>query len=665
MRPWCCKPKQTKQKQTTLQVVDYSKADPSPSHFKDLETWKREVFAKTENKEIIGYHLYRSPLQVLGQCCGGSVMDCVCGKNKALHHRFLVFELQSKSNPEEKWAVSFEKDRTGIIFQIAMEFEIVTGYECGNSRGNRVEQIAAVSGNSLQGKLLETLPEFNHLFGDWQIENIEKVFDSIYRVFSSNCQTLTSDVLREIIETFVYIKLNIPGQERSVSIYSPEIMSMIEESYPKWKQEQEVALIPPVQAGFAMFVSQPVTADFSPDDMETQMNEKQKQLQSYNDEIMKQKLFNSLKQILEKLDLEGRKAIMTHLSREKLQEGSKSCIEFWQRHFDILATVENIGAIIIQFYDKNDENQLDAATKAMEDRAAMLAMIGDVPSSMNCVHTVSVGLNANASTNPKRIKLLKHEYGYHATLDLKSNEEDLNPILTQCIKSFKAKITRKDRKESTIPLRTITSRISTLQNLENEYNLIHKKLRNQYWGIVCTMLWTEEQKKIIDYINTHFEEQKKVEDTHAHFTSQNDKKTHVTVSQWQGIDDNLDWFMETRDFLYNHTEKDKVFILASVESPHLQQTLQQVIHDDDRLKEKVDVGYLLPNGINFLSYSLILVHQDVDKNHVLLQMTRDFLNENTEWEPVFIQASIDSPLQQKLKQDIDNDDGLKGRITVG
>ena len=66
-------------------------------------------------------------------------------ENEALHYRFIALKLRSNSHPEETCAVSFERDRSGVIFQISDDLENVKKLLCGESRGESVEEIKSVN----------------------------------------------------------------------------------------------------------------------------------------------------------------------------------------------------------------------------------------------------------------------------------------------------------------------------------------------------------------------------------------------------------------------------------------------------------------------------------------------------------------------------------------
>jgi hypothetical protein len=104
---------------------------------------------------------------------------------------------------------------------------------------------------------------------------------------------------------------------------------------------------------------------------------------------------------------------MTNILQKKLRKSLETVFplnktEFisrlWCRKFQILVVIEKVGAIIIQFYDSSEESQQEANLEEMEDKTTILTKIKNFPSSMACIHSISVGLGAESTTDPSQIQ---------------------------------------------------------------------------------------------------------------------------------------------------------------------------------------------------------------------------------------------------------------------
>jgi hypothetical protein len=84
----------------TFQIFNCSKVDSLQHYSDDFDSWEEAITAITDDEEIIGHYVFGNPLNPLNNGSGDS---------KDLHHRFIVLDLQNKSDPTRTCAVSFEK----------------------------------------------------------------------------------------------------------------------------------------------------------------------------------------------------------------------------------------------------------------------------------------------------------------------------------------------------------------------------------------------------------------------------------------------------------------------------------------------------------------------------------------------------------------------------
>jgi hypothetical protein len=189
--------------------------------------------------EIIRHFIFKSPLKPLNTGSVGS---------KYLHHRFIVLDLQNKSDPAQTCGVLFEKNTSGIIFQSAEKHEEVKKFQRGILRQN-VEMIKSTAKDSFCGNLFQNIITIGALLDKWDIDLLN------YSLSHSTFLTLASGLTDLFLSLTGSVQLNIPGKAIKIPIYSDKILPQIERMFPKWTNE-EVTLMPEIQKGFAIMTSQ-------------------------------------------------------------------------------------------------------------------------------------------------------------------------------------------------------------------------------------------------------------------------------------------------------------------------------------------------------------------------------------------------------------------------
>jgi hypothetical protein len=222
-------PQTGQQSSGTFQIYNYSQST-STDHFPDRNSWASSVNALTNGKTIIAHHLCKNPLRAL-RSLGLWVRDIDLGKNKALHHRFVVLQLQNDSDPSQKCFISFEKVTNGVIFQISDSVERVKQYRCGGSRGRKVETLKVVERLGINRLRLNNSVTIWELMEGWNIQ-------AEYKMFEDNCQYLTSGFDSKIVQASHSVHLKLPGTDQRAPIDSDDILPHIEKLYSKWANKQ-------------------------------------------------------------------------------------------------------------------------------------------------------------------------------------------------------------------------------------------------------------------------------------------------------------------------------------------------------------------------------------------------------------------------------------------
>ena len=150
--------------------------------------------------------------------------------NHKLEHSFLIFKLIAIDGDKTSY-VSFEKLRSGILFQIGQSLEVVRDFAKGEERCDRSD-VQLV--NSSEKKGFEVI--LNSLFCIDLIWNSEEIFDAYYNVLIDNCQQTVSKLLKCVAKESLDLQFHIPGSEDTTTIDGDKIISFVEKLFPKWTQ---------------------------------------------------------------------------------------------------------------------------------------------------------------------------------------------------------------------------------------------------------------------------------------------------------------------------------------------------------------------------------------------------------------------------------------------
>lgn len=455
---------------SSFQIFDYRFVD-SHNFFEDPELWKLAVEKKTKDMVVLEQHTYKTPLVALGPV-GSCVENVRLGPNQGLFHKFFVLKLQSKVKDEEEKFVCFEKQKDGIVFQIAADLDAVKDHRCGNRRKGNVTEFNSRL-NTIEGLLTRNLAPIEVLLNNF------KMLDVTYKPLSSNCE---SHVQAEtLLDASTSVQLKIPGLKEKVPINSEKLLPHIEAVYPSWIRN-EVTEIPIVEQAFASLAMDRIRADGDgAEAIEIQ----------YVFLAQKQKFYLALCDMLKHSSFNGRrKAILTNLTGSNFEKAlgqstldgkamppaiAKAISTVWQRIVELFSQLEDVGIILTHFVDADAKDQTEGQVLTMDERASILSEIHQPPTGIKCIHTLTVCFNSPEvkMSNPE-----KRTIGYHTILKLDakiiSEPDKLQNQLFTFISALGAKMAKKDKKRMNQYLEKLTAEVIALQNLESQEMLIHE-----------------------------------------------------------------------------------------------------------------------------------------------------------------------------------------------
>ena len=379
---------------------------PNPMEF---EPWKQEIRRLTSNMTLVGWYSYKAPLEFIqpigllfvkypslahfifflipltpitvwfsfSSFCAfilflfalSFALTLTLDYTYHIEHRFIVFELANKDRVE---FISFDKDRNGIIFQIASSIKEVTEWEQGISRG-LVEKVDSSSRLGLEGML-------TNIVSMELILESQRLFNPIYFVIGYNCQDTVSDLLKCLAEKSMKLKFAIPGSNEKVEINDDQAVTFVKRLYPNWAL-CKVQQFPEIPDPFVFEVKG--LSDF--------VSEKHPLL------IIKQKVVDALHILLkEGNQFYRRKAIFSKLNKNSLTESLRKAdfkgrvddivdhiSSMWNSILDIVAVVEGVGVVIFYFVDESTTNN-----RFDEQKLYIASLIG----SADPIHIIAIKL---------------------------------------------------------------------------------------------------------------------------------------------------------------------------------------------------------------------------------------------------------------------------------
>ena len=370
-------------------IYNYSRQHKDTMILPDVDAWKAEIGRLTQGKMIVSWSHYTTPLKMLGPL--GKIARKVSltkpyrrlSRNHGLLHKFLVFELKGMAEEDpSSCAVSIEKGRDGLLFQISKKHETVKEQVEGSLRQG-VKLHATSESGGFEGALINNLA------------NLERILNAIettalYDLLSRNCQHTVTDWQRALMDESMRLTFQAPGGRPPISLADPGIVDVVEDLFPEWKNGT-VQRFPELPNPFA------IEADpLSPLDVPEEI------WKDYTLLCKKQKVVEALHQFLlfDSSAFPGRKAIVSNLTKKRFSDSlsitnalprtiTEDLSELWCATFAVLVILEAVGVVIFNLMDECEEADDE---HDLEHLLELAAKIQDVSKSKRCFYIVNAKL---------------------------------------------------------------------------------------------------------------------------------------------------------------------------------------------------------------------------------------------------------------------------------
>jgi len=383
-------------------------------------------------------------------------------------------------------AVSVEKVRSGLVFQIAEKNETVKGKCEGSLRQSvKLHESSKKTGFD-DGRLINNLTTID------KILESQKTFDTFYNVLFNNCQRTVTDLEQALVEKSLNLKFHVPGTHEFFVLNDDRSVVVVESLFPKWK-EGKVQKFPDVPNSFTYNVALPVHDGAGSADTE------------YDTLVSKQRVYDAMFSLLQTdADLTGgKKAVIGNLAQCGFENALalagnvprpiiEQISELWSAAFELVVTVESIGVLIFAFQGKDDSKDSD---EAIDDMITLASKIEKVPGRAGkSIHILNIALNTDATIHSPR---KDREVGYLLNVALSAetitNPELLKEELVRCLKEIALKTASSSGGRKRY-LDRFSTKLFILQNLRNEENLNKKRIFNQELEPKGFCDWTEAAK---------------------------------------------------------------------------------------------------------------------------------------------------------------------------
>ena len=519
----------------------------------DLVSWKHQVQQLTANKVIVGWNHYTTPLQSLGVMgeVGRWLTYVTRGlnTNHGLFHKFLTFELKDVA-ADEVCSVSIEKQRDGLLFQLAKSEETVRDKVEGSIRHGVVKRSGSSEEYGFEGLLV------NNLASALEVTEASQA-NAFYSLLFANCQHTVADWQKALVEKSVSLMFQVPGTDQSISIDDDAIVQVVERMYPEWELGLPLQF-PGVRNPFAIEVSMPV-----------EENKRYSQLR-WKEQVY-EALYKQLRHPItdQEANIKGRKTILSNLTKCKFR-GSLSQVsqltspvidqiaELWSSTFDIVVTLESLGVVIFSFQDKDENCDIEHDLDTMVNLASKIESIPKEAG--KCIHLVILILDAKCDIQGN---VEEQKYGCLLQIALTTStlqsHIQLREIFASCMHSLFMRVMPAKKRQ--IYCQRFAAKLFLLQNMECESALIHKRIDSQEFGPAGFCIWTKEQSRIIHEARKAFVEGEQIRwIIHGCFGS---GKTLLLMQM-------------ARDFV--RVNKGRVFILIPPTRVYLKMRLEDALH---------------------------------------------------------------------------------------
>ena len=563
-----------------FKIYNYFKPHDDVLDYPDFEAWANAIGDLTEEKMIVSWNHYTTPLKFLKGF--GNVARSLTKKlssNHGFFHKYLSFELRDVIDSEKPaCAVSVEKISSGLLFQIAKTNEVVRD-TCEGSVRQEVKMHECSKKQGFDGSLINNLTTMVKI-----LETRER-FDAYYNVLFNNCQQTVQGLHQALINESLNLKFFIPGTAETYVINDPKTVGVIEKMFPRW-EKGHVQQFPDLPEPLAFKINVP---------MDEAMDENLRE--NYNVLLSKQRVVKGFVDVLE--SEKGRKAVVSNLTKSRYEQALaltgdvpraiiEQISELWSVAYELVLTIESIGVVIVCFQEGDQETDHEKLLEMMD----LASEIEKVPND-HCIHVVNIALGME-ETKINPVKRQKLGYLVNVSLSEKTEQDpdNLGVALKNSLHSISNVLSSPTRSHTGFS-RKFTAKLYILQDLVSDENLIHKRVDNQEFGPQGFIIWTSKQRAVLDAAKESFLQ---------------NKPFFQSINGCFGSGKTMVLMQMARDFV-NLNSEGQVLILLHPKLKNLRELLQQQVDNSETLHRRVKIGSEVPSGSATLDIKLLLVDE--------------------------------------------------------